>query len=77
MQLEFNWVSEDTAKAVSFAKPDNQGKYDGRQNPGLELSSQLVEEPCSWSNEHCSNGPLSSQQEAEQMSHGVYRAKHA
>ncbi|XP_022274937.1 hydrocephalus-inducing protein homolog isoform X4 [Canis lupus familiaris] len=25
VQLEFNWVSEDTAKAVSFAKPDNQG----------------------------------------------------
>ncbi|XP_077612463.1 hydrocephalus-inducing protein homolog [Crocuta crocuta] len=25
VQLEFNWVSEETAKAVSFAMPDNQG----------------------------------------------------
>nr|XP_014334844.1 PREDICTED: hydrocephalus-inducing protein homolog [Bos mutus] len=25
VQLEFNWISEETAKAVSFAMPDNQG----------------------------------------------------
>lgn len=25
VQLEFNWISEDTAKAVSFAMPENQG----------------------------------------------------
>ncbi|PNJ61737.1 HYDIN isoform 22, partial [Pongo abelii] len=25
VQLEFSWVSEDTSKAVSFAKPDHQG----------------------------------------------------
>ena len=26
VQLEFNWISEETAKAVSFAMRDNQGK---------------------------------------------------
>ena len=30
VQLEFSWTSEETAKAVSFAMPDNQGKCDDR-----------------------------------------------
>lgn len=77
VQLEFNWVSEETTKSVSFAMPDNQGKHNDGQNPGLELSPQLIEEPCSWSSEHCpySSPPPSSQGEAEKTSHGVCRTK--
>lgn len=75
VQLEFNWVSEETAKAVSFAMPDNQGKHNVKKHPGFELSPQLVGEPFSWRSEHCSICSLSSQGEAEQVFHGVCRAK--
>nr|XP_025867468.1 hydrocephalus-inducing protein homolog [Vulpes vulpes] len=44
VQLEFNWVSEDTAKAVSFAKPDNQDHWNDVSLPpfSVDPSSGIV-----------------------------------